>query len=282
MINSTPIIQMEGVEVEAGRRTILSIDRLELYAGERVAFIGNSGAGKTTLLRMIKGYVTPSCGRVHVLGESLPIRDRARRRLYHRQIGMIHQQFDLIGRESVRQNVYHGRLGYLPPLRSLLGLYTETDRRLCDHVIEETHLEGKQHRQARTLSGGEQQRVAIARAMAQDPSLLLADEPVSSLDPALAEDILDLLVSLDNLHQFTLLMSLHQPDLAKRYAGRVIAMKGGQVIWDGPATNLTKTKVEEFYERNGPRRGENGEPNGALGHPAPRPGSTEGHALAGS
>jgi phosphonate transport system ATP-binding protein len=118
--------------------------------------------------------------------------------------------------------------------------------------------------------------------MAQDPSLLLADEPVSSLDPALAEDILDLLVSLDNLHPFTLLMSLHQPDLAKRYAGRVIAMKGGKVIWDGPAIDLTKTKVEEVYERNDPRRGHNGEPNGAVGDPAPQPGSAEGRALAGS
>jgi phosphonate transport system ATP-binding protein len=250
MTNPVPIIQLKGVEVHAGGRSILSINRLALFHGERVAFIGNSGAGKTTLLRMIKGHITPSRGDLQVLGETLPIRDRTRRRLFHRQIGMIHQQFDLIGRETVWENVCHGRLGYMPFLRSTFGLLAEEDRQICDHAMQEVHLEGKHGRQARTLSGGEQQRVAIARAMAQDPTLLLADEPVSSLDPALAEDILKLLVSIDDLHPLTLLMSLHHPALARRYAGRIIAMQEGSIIWDGPAKELSDERIRDIYGRD--------------------------------
>jgi phosphonate transport system ATP-binding protein len=144
--------------------------------------------------------------------------------------------------------------------RSALRLSAEQDRQICNHVIHEVHLEGKNGRQARTLSGGEQQRVAIARAMAQDPTILLADEPVSSLDPALAEDILNLLVSIDALHPLTLLMSLHTPELAKRFAGRIIAMQGGRVIWDGSPQELTDERIKEIYGRAWAR----GEGNGRL------------------
>ena len=260
MIKTNALIQMEGVEFLADGKAIVSIDRLDLYAGERVAFIGNSGAGKTTLLRMIKGYITPTRGDLQVLGETLPIRDRKRKRIFHWRIGMIHQQFDLIGRESVWQNVYHGRLAHTSFLRSTFGVPADGDRRICDHVIQEVHLEGKDGRRTRTLSGGEQQRVPIARAMAQDPIILLADEPVSSLDPALAEDILGLLVSIDDQHPLTLLMSLHHPALAKRFAGRIIAMEGGRVIWDGPPNELSAEKAQEIYGRGWSR----GEGNGRL------------------
>ncbi|HJM43624.1 MAG: ATP-binding cassette domain-containing protein [Nitrospinota bacterium] len=253
MIKTNALIQMEGVEFLADGKALVCIDHLDLFEGERVAFIGNSGAGKTTLLRMIKGYLTPTRGDLQVLGEALPIRDRKRRRLYHRRIGMIHQQFDLIGRESVWQNVYHGRLAHTSPLRSTFGIPADGDRRICDHVIREVHLEGKDGRQARTLSGGEQQRVAIARAMAQDPTILLADEPVSSLDPA----------------------------LAKRHAGRIIAMEGGRVIWSGPPNELSAEKIQEIYGRGWSR----GEGNGRLDHAgrtgAGRTDDAQGYALAG-
>ncbi len=255
-----PIIQMKDVAVHAGDRDILSIGRLEIAAGERVAFIGNSGSGKTTLMRMLKGYVTPSRGSVTVLGQPLPIPDRKKIRWYHRQIGMIHQHFDLIGRETVWHNVYHGRLGYVPLLNSVFGRFTEADRQICMQAIREVRLEDKLSRYARTLSGGEQQRVAIARTLAQEPTIFLADEPVSNLDPGLSEDILDLLVSVCDAYHLTLLVSLHLPELARRYAQRVIAMREGKIIWDGLPEELSGEMIREIYGRNGVR----GEGNGRL------------------
>ncbi len=251
-----PIIQMKDVVVHAEGRDILSIDRLEIAAGERIAFIGNSGSGKTTLMRMLKGYVTPSRGEVSVLGQSLPIPERKSIRRYHRQIGMIHQHFDLIGQETVWQNVYHGRLGYVSFLRSIFCRFTEADIEICMQALREVHLEDKLNRFARTLSGGEQQRVAIARTLAQEPTIFLADEPVSSLDPGLSEDILDLLVSVCDTYHLTLLISLHLPELARRYAERIIAMRGGKIIWDGLPEELSGEMIQEIYGRDRVIRGE--------------------------
>ncbi len=276
-----PIIQMKDVAVHAEGRDILSIDCLEIAAGERIAFIGNSGSGKTTLMRMLKGYVMPSRGTVSVFGQSLPIPDRKKIRQYHRQIGMIHQHFDLIGRETVWQNVYHGRLGYVPFLNSLFGRFTDVDRRICMQALREVRLEDKLDRCARTLSGGEQQRVAIARTLAQEPTIFLADEPVSSLDPGLSEDILDLLVSVCDAYHLTLLVSLHLPELARRYAKRIIALRGGKIIWDGLPEELSGEMIQEIYGRNGVVRGDgNGRlertngvhlawQHGYQGHPVP-------------
>lgn len=250
-----PIIQMKDVAVHAEGRDILSIDRLEIASGERVAFIGNSGSGKTTLMRMLKGYVTPTRGEVTVLGQSLPIPERKKIRQHHRQIGMIHQHFDLIGQETVWQNVYHGRLGYVPLLNSILSRFTEGDREICMQALREVRLEDKMNRYARTLSGGEQQRVAIARTLAQEPTIFLADEPVSSLDPGLSEDILDLLVSVCDTYHLTLLISLHLPELARRYAERIIAMRGGMIIWDGLPEELSGEMIQEIYGRDQVVRG---------------------------
>ena len=251
------IIHIQDLTVEVGGLHILSIDQLSLAKGERVAIIGNSGAGKTTLLRIIKGYIQPPCGKVHVLGESLPISNRAKRRSHHRQIGMIHQQFDLIGRESVWENVCHGRLGYVSFFRSAFGLFEPADLKRCKVAIEEVHLEDKLGRQARSLSGGEMQRAAIARARAQSPTILLADEPVSSLDPALAEEILALLVTIDSRHPLTLLMSLHHPRLAKQYAERIIGLKDGIIIWDGASDELSEAKINEIYGKNWDQENQN-------------------------
>ena len=274
------IIRLKDVAVTTGGRDILSIDRLSIARGERVAFIGNSGSGKTTLMRMLKGYVIPSRGEGEVLGAPVPLGDRRRMRVYHRQIGMIHQHFDLIGRESVWQNVYHGRLGYLPFLNSLFTRFTGADLQICTQAIKEVRLEEMLLRSARTLSGGEQQRVAIARTLAQEPTIFLADEPVSSLDPALAEDILDLLVSICDAYRLTLLVSLHLPELARRYADRIIAMEGGRIIWEGLPEELSGERIQEIYGRDNHRGEENDRlerasgfhmawQQGVQGHPVP-------------
>ena len=242
------VIQIEDARVEMGRRTILSIDHLDIFRGERVAIIGNSGSGKTTLMRMLKGYVSCNEGQVVVMGDIFPIKETQKMKSHHRHIGMIHQHFDLIGRETVWQNVYHGRLGYVSLLKSMLGICSERDLQICAQAIHEVHLDDKQRRFARTLSGGEQQRVAIARALAQEPAIFLADEPVSSLDPALAEDIMDLLVSVCDAYQLTLMMSLHIPELARKYADRILAMKDGKIMWDGSSDSLSNDKIYEIYE----------------------------------
>lgn len=274
------IIRLEDVAVRGDDRDILSIERLEIARGERVAIIGDSGSGKTTLMRMLKGYITPSRGCVEVLGAPVPLGSRTRMRRYHRQIGMIHQHFDLIGRESVWQNVYHGRLGYVPFLRSFLGRFSQGDREICMQALKEVRLEDKLNRSARTLSGGEQQRVAIARALSQEPTILLADEPVSNLDPALSGDILDLLVEICDAYRLTLLISLHLPELARRYAERIIAMQAGKIVWQGLSEELSEEKIREIYGR-GKRNGEGNERlertngfhmawgHGIQGHPVP-------------
>ncbi|MDA0999095.1 MAG: ATP-binding cassette domain-containing protein [bacterium] len=242
-----PAIHLRDVHVQVEEGEILCIDELSIRHGERVAIVGNSGAGKTTLFRMLKGYVVPTAGKVEVLGVLLPLRDRSGIRAHHKKIGMIHQHFDLIGRETVWQNVYHGRLGHIPLYRSFLSMCTEKDQEACERAIQEVDLSDKLEREARSLSGGEQQRVAIARALAQEPDILLADEPVSSLDPVLAESILSLLVSISQTYRLTLLMNLHLPELAKLFAERIIAMKRGSVIWDGTPEELSPEKVHEIY-----------------------------------
>ncbi len=249
------IIRLKDAVVRRDGQDILSIDSLEITRGERVAFIGNSGSGKTTLMRMLKGYITPTRGHVEVMGAPVPLGNRARMRGYHRQIGMIHQHFDLIGRESVWQNVYHGRLGYVPFLRSFLGRFDKGDREICMRALKEVRLDDKLYRSARTLSGGEQQRVAIARTLSQEPTIFLADEPVSNLDPALSEDILDLFGTICVAYRLTLLISLHLPELARRIADRIIAMKAGEIVGQGLPEELSEEKISEIYER-GERNGE--------------------------
>ncbi len=257
------VIRVENARVTKAGRTILSVDRLEISRGERVAVIGESGSGKTTLMRMLKGYAPCEEGRVVVLGDALPIRERRRMKAHHRRIGMIHQHFDLIGRETVWRNVWHGRLGCVSLLGSALGVRSARDLAVCGRAIREVRLDDKRLRSARTLSGGEQQRVAIARALAQEPTVLLADEPVSSLDPALAEEVLELLLSVCAAHDLTLLMSLHLPALARKYADRILAMRGGEIIWDGSSDSLSDETMDEIYGFTGANGASNGSGAGA-------------------
>ncbi len=230
----------------------------ELRYGEIHALLGENGAGKSTLMSVLAGLYRPEAGTILVRGN--PVGFNSPRDAIDLGIGMIHQHFDLIGRETVWHNVYHGRLGYVPLLNSVFGRFTEADRQICMQAIREVRLEDKLSRYARTLSGGEQQRVAIARTLAQEPTIFLADEPVSNLDPGLSEDILDLLVSVCDAYHLTLLVSLHLPELARRYAQRVIAMREGKIIWDGLPEELSGEMIREIYGRNGVR----GEGNGRL------------------
>ena len=242
------MIRIEYLQVYYRQKApVLSIDHLEIDRGERVAVIGPSGAGKSTLLRSIKGYVRPSQGKIEVMGVNPWTARRREHRRVGRGMGLIYQQFHLATRLSVLQNVLCGRLGMTSSWRSLLGWFSLEDHRACWSAICEVGLSQQVHQRADTLSGGEQQRVAVARVLAQEPSIILADEPVSSLDPAWAEDVLKLIAAIQTHHEATLVMSLHQPHWARRFAQRIVALRSGCIVYDGPPTGLTNARLEELY-----------------------------------
>jgi len=242
------MIHIESLEIRYGRKTpVLAIDRLLIERGQRVAIIGPSGAGKSTLLRTIKGYIRPDQGKIEIMGVNLATARWRITRPINRQIGLIYQQFYLLPRLTVLQNVLCGRLGLTNRWRSLLEWYSTDDVRTAWSAICEVGLGSLVHQRTDSLSGGEKQRVAVARVVAQQPSIILADEPVSSLDPAWAEDVLKLIASVQSRHDATLVMSLHQPQWARRFAERVIALREGRLIFDGPPAHLTAHHLEELY-----------------------------------
>jgi len=221
---------------------------LDISAGEFVMVIGQSGAGKTTLLRCLNRLVEPTAGDVqlngsHVTGASVEALRSARR-----QIGMIFQQFNLVKRASVLENVLAGRLGHVPRLPSLLGRFPHTDRDLAMATLRVVGLEEFASRRADTLSGGEQQRVAIARALAQEPKVILADEPTASLDPKLTESIMGILQRINVERRLTLVVSQHMLETALTYGTRIVGLRQGRVIFDGPPNAITPDIVEDIYQ----------------------------------
>lgn len=250
MRQTAPLVGLEGVRKHFPGRAlpVLDIAALEIGRGERVALIGPSGAGKTTLLRLLAGRLSGWTGRVQVLGEAL-VPGRRPDRAWRRRVGFVFQDFALIERASVHDNVRNGRLGHTHPLLSLFGRFSAADEAATWRAIAEMGLVEQTWQRADTLSGGQQQRVAVARCLAQDPELVLADEPVSNLDPALTTVALDLLVRGTAQHGSTLVMTLHQPDHARRYANRVIGLRAGQVVFDGPPESLSDAAERAIYAR---------------------------------
>ena len=231
---------------KSGDDPALNIGGLTIAAGERVALIGPSGAGKSTLLKLIDGRLKDWSGSAEVLGRSLG-GDRAPERSFARRIGFVFQEFALIERQSVFENVRNGRLGHLSTLRSIFGRLLPEDYRQIVTAIEETGLEDVMHRRADELSGGQRQRVAIARCLAQRPDLILADEPISNLDPVRAREILDLLVKICDHRQATLIITTHQPMLVRTYVDRIVALSEGAVILDQESSPDSAAQVMEVY-----------------------------------
>jgi phosphonate transport system ATP-binding protein len=215
--------------------------------GEFLTVIGLSGSGKSTLLRCINRLIDPTEGRV--LWDDIDITAAQGTELRHirRQIGMIFQQFNLVKRSSVMINVLSGRLGYANPWTSLLHSFTPDDRRRAVSALDRVGIAEKADNRADQLSGGQQQRVGIARALMQEPRLMLADEPVASLDPVLAHSILQYLELLNRQDGITVLCSLHFLDLVHRYATRVIGLKDGELVFDGLPSELTRQRFKEVY-----------------------------------
>jgi phosphonate transport system ATP-binding protein len=222
---------------------------LRVRAGEFVVIIGPSGSGKTTLVRCINRLITATSGEIFFEGKPINGLKGAKLRKLRTQIGMIFQDYNLIYRSNVMQNVLHGRLGQMSFLRSALGLYSRADLKAAHELLAAVGLEDFMHNKAQTLSGGQMQRVGICRAMMQNPKLLLADEPISSLDPAGARVVLDQIKMLTQARGLTSIINLHQVDFAKMYASRIVGLRLGEIVFDGTPDELTDEMVAHIYVR---------------------------------
>lgn len=222
---------------------------LSIPKGDFVAIIGRSGAGKSTFLRTLNGLLIPSQGQVVVAGTDITKLPKRELQKYRRGVGFIFQQFNLVTRLSVLDNVLHGRLGYLPTWRGLLGLYSDRDYQIACQQIARVDLSAKETARVDSLSGGQMQRVAIARAMAQEPTLILADEPAANLDPVLSEEVMRTLRRFNDTDGVTVVINIHTLELARQYARRIIAFRRGRLVFDGTPEELTEELVDEIYER---------------------------------
>ncbi|HEX9662727.1 MAG TPA: phosphonate ABC transporter ATP-binding protein [Candidatus Binatia bacterium] len=254
------ILEVRGLEKSYGGAPVLKGVDLAIEQGEFVGVIGLSGSGKSTLLRCINRLIDASGGEILVpralLGEtangaSADVRtlDRRELRLLRRKIGMVFQQFNIVKRMSVIDNVLSGSLGYQPVLKGSLRIFSGEMKRRALVNLKRVGLLDHAYKRADQLSGGEQQRVAIARTLMQEPALILADEPVSSLDPKLSRVVLDILKRVCREDGITALVSLHTLELTREYADRVIGLKQGKIFFDGPACDLTDAVSDSVYQR---------------------------------
>jgi len=215
--------------------------------GEFMVVIGLSGSGKSTLLRCINRLIDPTSGRIVWDDVDITSANPTELRHIRRQIGMVFQQFNLVKRSKVITNVLSGRLGYVNPWASLLGLWPSSEKERAMKALERVGMPEKANNRADALSGGQQQRVGIARALMQEPRLILADEPVASLDPVLAHTILQYLEALNKTDGATVICSLHFLDLVHRYATRVIALKDGLKVFEGLPKEIDRARFKEIY-----------------------------------
>jgi phosphonate transport system ATP-binding protein len=240
-------VSLRGVRVDYGPHRALDGFDLEIAAGERVALVGPSGAGKTTVLRLCTGSIRPASGRVAVLGQDLAQAGPDQLRAVRRRVGTVYQQLNLVGPLRVVHNVNAGRLGWWSRARAVRSLVKPVDVDVARGALARVGIAEKLFERTDRLSGGEQQRVALARVLVQQPELILADEPVSSLDPARAEEVMDLLGDVLVDRSRTLLVSLHDFELARRRCDRVIGMRAGRTVFDRPAGEVTTELGVELY-----------------------------------
>ena len=241
---------LQGVSVHFGAIAALRDVDLHVAPGEAVAVVGPSGAGKSTLLRVLNGMVRPSAGTVLVDGANLGRLSRAALRRVRASIGFVHQDLSLIPNVRVSQNVLAGRLGRQGTLRSVASLLRPPKRELAEayEILERVGIPEKLFERTDKLSGGQQQRVAVARALFQEPAALLADEPVSSVDPARARDTVDLLTRISREEGLTLCMSIHNLELAREFFPRLVGLRAGRIQFDRPSAEIGDGAFRTLYE----------------------------------
>ncbi len=245
------MIRIHSLSRTFGSTQALKNISLRVQEGEMVALIGASGSGKSTLLRHISGLMTSDkgAGSVRVLGAPIQQHGRVARSIRHSRIniGMIFQQFNLVERLPVHTNVMLGALGRMPLWRSLLGFFPGRVREEALEALVRVGIAEKAFQRASTLSGGQQQRAAIARAMVQKAKVLLADEPIASLDPEASRRVMELLTKVNQEDGITVVVTLHQVDFAIKYCPRTVALKNGEVVYDGPSDRLTPAFLRQIY-----------------------------------
>lgn len=217
--------------------------------GEFVVIVGLSGAGKSTFIRSINRLVTPTSGELLVDGENVLEHKGKNLRALRTKVGMIFQNYNLVRRSNVLKNVLAGRLGHVGTFRSILNLYPKEDVALAYENLKRVNIEDKLYNRADELSGGQQQRVSIARVLTQQPKYILADEPVASLDPPTSHQVMTYLRKINKTDKITTIVNLHFIDMAMEYADRIIGMRAGEVVFDGPVSEVTDETFEEIYGR---------------------------------
>ncbi len=222
---------------------------LDIEQGEFVAIIGLSGAGKSTLLRTINQMIKISTGTLLVNDINVTSLKGKKLRRFRRDIGMVFQSFNLIKRTTVIKNVLAARVADMPFYKSMLGLYSKKDRMIALEALDKVGILEKTYTRADQLSGGQQQRVALARTLAQEPQIILADEPVASLDPVTSHQVMSDFVKVNKDLNITVIANMHHVDIALKYARRVIGIKEGLIVFDGPSSDINEDILTEIYGR---------------------------------
>jgi phosphonate transport system ATP-binding protein len=244
-----PLLELRHVSKTYGNTTrALRNVTLTVEEGEIVSIIGPSGAGKSTLMRCINRLVDTTEGAIVVDGQDITHINKRELRRVRTKTGMIFQHYNLVERLSVISNVLHGRLGHKSTLAGAVGHYSEAEKENAFKIIGKLGLTEQAYKLCSELSGGQKQRVGIARALMQEPKLLLCDEPIASLDPSASKVIMDHLIDINRTMNITVILNLHQVDVALKYAGRVIGITSGEVIYDGPSEHLDKKTIYEIYQ----------------------------------
>lgn len=230
--------------------TALENISFDVNKGEFVSIIGLSGSGKSTLIKSINRMIDITEGEIYFDGSNTTKLKSKYVRMLRRRIGMIFQNYNLVEKLTVIENVLHGRLGYKSTISGALGFYTEDEKKQAFSLLERVGMSEFAYSKCSELSGGQKQRVGIARALIQDPNLLLCDEPISSLDPKTATIVMDYLKKLVNELNIACIINLHQVDIAKKYSTRIIALKYGKKVFDGKPEELTEEVKKLIYEKD--------------------------------
>ncbi len=241
------MLKIDGISRRFGAKSAVSDVSLEIGSGAFVGIIGRSGAGKSTLLRMINRLQEPSSGRILFEGRDVTALSGSGLRDWRQSCAMIFQQFNLIGRLDVLTNVLMGRLNHVGQGSALLKMWTAEDKAIALSALEQFDIAQLAAQRAESLSGGQQQRVAIARALVQEPRLILADEPIASLDPRNTRIVMDALQRINRHFGITVICNLHSLDLARTYCDRLVGMAQGSVVFDGAPEALTEAAARELY-----------------------------------
>ncbi|MBS5038663.1 MAG: phosphonate ABC transporter ATP-binding protein [Fusobacterium sp.] len=242
------MLEIKNLTVEYGNFRAIDNVSFTIKDGEFVAVIGSSGGGKSSLMKAINLLVKPKSGSIKIDGEEMTALSSRKLRMKRRKIGFVFQDYNLIDRLSVIENVLTGRLGYKSSFKSLLGIFSKEEYENAEKALEKVGLSEKLFVRGDELSGGQKQRVAIAKALVQEPKIILADEPVASLDVNSSKIIMEYFKEINRVQGITVIINIHDVNIALKYADRVIALKKGKIVFDGKGSEITDDVLKRVYE----------------------------------